>query len=270
MTNPAQPFETFKKWPDSLRNSVDMLCGNPFSLLVLATMYTHQDESFTSTGLRKLFIGHVGTEDGVPQACSFLDAMKRLASGPNPLLSVVPRRGGLRTQISRRGQEHGAAYAGPVLQFCLDNTGVYPQEVLGYKINKATTSSSQSPKCSLRLGLYSLLSEVEGPLTSTEISKALGLEKVPGNNLIRPLGELGILDINRGITHPHEPFSVSLDPRYQESLPALASDVNALAVPGGGIVDGLDMAENVIKDSADFAYLLSLRQSQIVQRRRQE
>lgn len=262
MTEPStQPFEIFKKWPDSVRDSVDQLCGNPFSLLVMATMHTYQDESFTATTLRDRFVEQMGTEYGVPRTCSFLTVMKGLVTGHNPLLSTIPHRG-LRAQISRHGQQCGAAYAGPVLQFCLANPTLYPQDILGSRSGKARSASR-------RIGLYLLLDQTSEPLSSTDICKQLDMEKWPCNNLLRSLGKFGIINIEADVDQ-YKPSMVTFSNEYRELLGPLISRVNNLAVPGEGILDGLDMAEEAISNPTDFAYLLSLRQSQMVQQRRQE
>lgn len=261
-------FEVFNEWPPSLRETVNLLGGNPFGLLVLATMYTHHDEKFTSTTLRKRFIEKAGTEDGVPRECSFFDVMKRLASGPEPFISTDKRQWGTKSQISRRGQEQGAAYAGPVLWFCLENRELRSQDIIGAKRTKTSDNSvpAANASASHRIGLYSLLMDAEGALTTTEISAALNIEKIPCNRLIRPLGQLGVLDVDKDVGHQFEPFSVSVNNEYRDPLNALTGGINALTEPGG-IVDGLDLAEAALKDPNDFAYLMSIRNSQVLGQR---
>lgn len=94
------------------------------------------------------------------------------------------------------------------------------------------------------------------PFTLAEIGAMFKTEPANVWNMIRPLGNIGILDVQKAY---REPFTYQISDQYREPIGEFTTALKTLETPAG-IIDSLDVAEAVVHDAATFAYVMSLRQ----------
>lgn len=192
-------FDPFAGCYPGLETDINAIGGSALALMTLVSMHGYAPEEFTSYRLQNLMEKQQGKDIGwVPTTPSLTKVFHKLGNDPqgqpgdtSHLLSLTKYNDGpgpyrITAAMSQESQYRGAAYAGPILNVCLQNREL-TNEVLLSRTNAVS-----------RFILYSLLSSTEEPVSTLEASYVLGwFRRSQIHDFIKPLVDEGVIEVHR-------------------------------------------------------------------------